>query len=143
LLTRRLLDLGGVTVTDEAVVGLEFLQSVVGFVDQSEAGGLSATELGAEPEDGDLALVGLVELSKLRAKLILGDIGSVGVENITIELSGQVSFNLNISRCLKKSFNIPVQANFQLSYPPNDRSNLSFLFFQLFTDNTFPARKQR
>lgn len=89
-------------------MGLEFLQSVVGVVDQSEAGGLSATELGAESEDGDLALVGFVELSKLRTKLILGDIGSVGVENITVELSGQVSFNLNISRCLKESFNIPV-----------------------------------
>lgn len=139
-MTRRLLDLGGVTVTDKAVVGLEFLQSVVGVVDQSEAGGLSATELGAESEDRDLALVGLVELSKLRAKLILGDVGSVGVENITVELSGQVSFNQYFAMS-KKSFNIPVQASFQLLYPPNDHSNLSFLFFQLFTDNTSPAHK--
>jgi len=64
-------------------VGLELLHGLVGVVDESEAGGLATTVLGAETEDGDLVLVGLVELGELLAELILGDVGTVGVEDIT------------------------------------------------------------
>lgn len=84
LLSRGLLDLGGHANTDKTVVGLELLHGLVGVVDESEASGLATTVLGAETEDGDLVLVGLVELGELLAELILGDVGTVGVEDITV-----------------------------------------------------------
>jgi hypothetical protein len=85
LLSGRLLDLGGHANTDKTVVGLELLHGLVGVVDESETSGLATTVLGAETEDGDLVLVGLVELGELLAELILGDVGTVGVEDITAD----------------------------------------------------------
>jgi hypothetical protein len=85
LLSGRLLDLGGHANTDKTVVGLKLLHGLVGVVDESETGGLATTVLGAETEDGDLVLVGLVELGELLAELILGDVGTVGVEDITAD----------------------------------------------------------
>lgn len=64
-------------------MGLELLQGLGGVVDQSEASGLATTVLCAEPEDGDLVLVGLVQVGQLLTELILGDVGAVGVEDIT------------------------------------------------------------
>lgn len=83
LLARGLLDLGGGTNADQTVGGLELLQGLDGVVDQSEAGGLATTVLGAETEDGDLVLVGLVQVGQLLAELILGDVGAVGVQDVT------------------------------------------------------------
>ena len=77
------LNLGSGTDTDETVVRLELLQGLAGVVDESEAGALATTILGAETEDGDLVLLGLVEGAELVAELILGDVGAVGVEDIT------------------------------------------------------------
>lgn len=84
LLSAGLLDLGGLAVTDEPVVGLELLHRLGAVVDEGEASGLATTVLGAETEDGDLVLVGLVELGELGAELILGDVGTVGVEDVTV-----------------------------------------------------------
>lgn len=84
LLSGGLLDLGGHANTDQTVVGLELLHGLVGVVDESEASGLATTVLGAETEDGDLVLVGLVELGELLTELVLGDVGTVGVEDITV-----------------------------------------------------------
>lgn len=78
-----LLDLAGHANADESVVGLELLHGLGGVVDEGEASGLATTELGAETEDGDLVLGGLVELGELLAELILGDVGAVGVEDVT------------------------------------------------------------
>lgn len=63
---------------------LELLHGLGGVVDESEASGLAATELGAQTEDGDLILAGLVETGKLVTKLILGDVGAVGVQDVTV-----------------------------------------------------------
>lgn len=63
---------------------LEFLQGLVGIVNEGEASALATTVLSAETENGDLVLVGLVEVGKLITELILGDIGAVGVEDIPI-----------------------------------------------------------
>lgn len=63
---------------------LKFLQSLAGVVDQSEAGALATTVLRAEAENGDLVLVGLVELGESVTELVLGDVGAVGVEDIPI-----------------------------------------------------------
>lgn len=82
LLAGSLLDLAGGTDTDETVVGLELLEGLGGVVDQSEAGALTTTVLCAETEDGDLVLVGLVQVGQLLTKLVLGDVGAVGVEDV-------------------------------------------------------------
>ena len=86
MLSAGLLDLGGSTDTDETVVRLEFLQSLVGVVDESETSGLATTELCAETEDGDLVLVGLVEVGQLLTELILLDVGAVGVEDVPVTM---------------------------------------------------------
>lgn len=61
---------------------LELLQSLLRVVDQSKAGALATTVLCAETEDGDLVLVGLVQVGQLVTELILGDVGPVGVEDV-------------------------------------------------------------
>lgn len=63
---------------------LKFLQGLVGIVNEGEASALATTVLSAETENGDLVLVGLVEVGKLITELVLGDIGAVGVEDIPI-----------------------------------------------------------
>ena len=63
-------------------MGLELLQGLLGVVDQSEAGALATTVLRAEPENGDLVLVGLVQVGQLLAELVLGDVRAVGVEDV-------------------------------------------------------------
>ena len=85
LLSAGLLDLGGLAVTDEPVVGLELLHRLGAVVDEGEASGLATTVLGAETEDGDLVLVGLVQLGELLAELILGDVRAVGVQDVTVQ----------------------------------------------------------
>lgn len=82
-----LLDLGGHANADESVVGLELLHGLVGVVDEGEAGALATTELGAETEDRDLLLGSLVQLGELLAELILGDVGAVGVKDVTVRES--------------------------------------------------------
>jgi hypothetical protein len=66
---------------------LELLQGFWGIVDESETSCLSATELSLETENVDLVLVGLVHFGKLASEFILGDVGSVWVEDITIKTS--------------------------------------------------------
>lgn len=65
-------------------MGLELLHGLGGVVDEGETSGLAATELGAETEDVDLVLGGLVQGAELLAELILGDVGAAGVEDITL-----------------------------------------------------------
>lgn len=65
-------------------MGLELLQGLLGVVDESETSALTTTVLGTETEDGDLVLVGLVQVGELVAELVLGDVGAVGVEDIPV-----------------------------------------------------------
>lgn len=67
-------------------MGLELLHGLGGVIDEGEASGLAATELGAETEDVDLVLGGLVEGGQLLAELVLGDVRTVGVEDIPVVL---------------------------------------------------------
>ena len=83
LLSAGLLDLGGEADTDQAVVRLELLHGLGAVVDQGEAGGLSTTELRPQTEDIDLVLGGLVEGGQLLAELLLGDVGTAGVQDVT------------------------------------------------------------
>jgi hypothetical protein len=85
LLSGRLLNLGGHANTNQTVVRLKLLHGLVGVVDEGKAGRLATTKLGAETKDGNLVLVGLVELRELGAELVLGDVGAVGVEDITVQ----------------------------------------------------------
>jgi hypothetical protein len=65
-------------------VRFEFLQCFGRVIDQGETSCLSTTELGLETENVDLVLVGLVEFRKLGSQVVLGDVGTVGVEDITV-----------------------------------------------------------
>ena len=84
LLPAGLLDLGGHAVPHQPVVGLELLHGLGAVVDESKAGALAATEVCLEAEDGDILLLGLVELAELATELILGDVGTVGVEDVAV-----------------------------------------------------------
>lgn len=64
-------------------MGFEFLHCLWGIVDKSETGSLSTTELGAETENVDLICAGLVEFGEFASELILGDVGTVWVEDVT------------------------------------------------------------
>lgn len=70
-------------------MGLELLHGLVGVVDEGETSGLSTTVLRAEAEDVDLVLGSLVKLSELLAELILGNVGAVGVEDVTTSAKTQ------------------------------------------------------
>lgn len=85
LLSAGTLDLGAQSNTDEAVVGLELLHGLGGVIDEGEASGLATTEVGAQTEDGDLFLLSLVQATELLAELLLGDVGTVGVQNVTVK----------------------------------------------------------
>jgi hypothetical protein len=99
LFSGSLLDLAGDTDTDQSVVWLELLQGLWGIVDEGKASGLAATELGLEAEDVDLLLGALVELSKLAAEVILGDVGAVWVQNVTVIRNVSPPFSFS-SSCL-------------------------------------------
>lgn len=98
LLSGGLLDLGGQAVSDQSVGRLELLGIGNGLVDQTEAGGLATTELSSEAKDGDSVLLNLVDLRQLLTELVLGDVGSVGVQDVNDELSsGQQGVGDNLS----------------------------------------------
>lgn len=102
LLSRGLLDLGAKTVSNQSVVGLELLESLGGVVDETEAGGLSSTELGSETENGHSILLGRVGAGKLLSELVLGHVSGGGVQDVDDELSSAqegVSDELSGSDC--------------------------------------------
>jgi hypothetical protein len=41
--------------------------------------------VGAQTEDGDLFLLSLVQATELLAELLLGDVGTVGVQDVTVK----------------------------------------------------------
>ena len=63
---------------------LKLLHHLMAVVYQSEPGGFASTVLCAEPEAGDLVFVGFVELGELLAEFVFGDVGAVGVEDVTV-----------------------------------------------------------
>jgi hypothetical protein len=65
-------------------MGLELLQRFWRIVDESETSCLSATILRLQAENVDLVLVGLVHFRELASEFILGDVCTVGMEDITI-----------------------------------------------------------
>lgn len=78
-------------------MGLEFLHCLWGIVDKGETGSLSTTELSSETEDVDLVLASLVEFGEFASELILGDVGTVWVEDVTILKNPSSAFQfLNI-----------------------------------------------
>jgi hypothetical protein len=84
LLSAGLLNLRRESYSDQTVMWLELLQGFWRVVDERETGCLSTTILCLKTENVDLILVGLVHFGELASKLILGDVGTVGVEDITI-----------------------------------------------------------
>ncbi len=82
LLSASLLDLGGHAVPYQPVAGLEFLHCLCVLVDEGESCALATTKVCSETKDGDIVLLGLVELTELGSEVVLGYICAVWVENI-------------------------------------------------------------
>ncbi len=62
---------------------LKLLHHLMAVIDERETGALAASVLGSEAEGGDLVFVGFVELGELLAEFVFGDVGAVGVEDIS------------------------------------------------------------
>jgi len=86
LLSTGLLDLGGMSHSDQPVVGFEFLHRLDGVVDEREARGFAAAVLGAHAENVDLVFVGLVGFGEFCAQVVFADVRAVGVQDIDNEL---------------------------------------------------------
>ena len=84
LLSAGLFDLGGLAHSDQSVVGFEFLKSLDTVVDEGETGGFAAAVVCAQTEDVDLVFVGFVHLGQLSPQVVLGHVGSVWVQNVTV-----------------------------------------------------------
>ena len=91
----RLLNLACKSNTNQSVVGLELLQRLGRIVDQSETSCLSTTILSLQTENVDLILVGLVHFGELATEFILGDVGSVWVEDITVKEIVRISIDIS------------------------------------------------
>jgi hypothetical protein len=76
-------------------VGFELLQRLGRIVDQRETSCLSTTILSLETENVDLVLVGLVHFGELATEFILGDVGSVWVEDITVKEIVRISIDIS------------------------------------------------
>ena len=63
---------------------LKFLHHLMAVVYQSEPGRFTSAVLCAKPEARHLVLVGFVELGELLAEFVFGDVGTVGVEDVTV-----------------------------------------------------------
>ena len=67
---------------DKSVLGLELLGEIHGVIDESEAGGLAASEVGLEAEDEDPVGGAVVHLAELLPDVSLADGGLAGVEDV-------------------------------------------------------------
>lgn len=108
-----LLDLLCGTDTDKSEVWLELLEGLWGIVNEGEAGGLAATELGLETEDVDLLLGALVQLSELATEVVLGHVGAVWVQDVTVVK--MLAFTLSHFHCISRS--IPAEQLPQCVFP--------------------------
>ena len=63
---------------------LKLLHHLMAVIYQSESGRFASAVLCAEPEARYGVLVGLVELGELLAEFVFGDVGAVGVEDVTV-----------------------------------------------------------
>ena len=65
---------------------LELLHRLVRVVDEREARALATSILCPEAKDRDLVLVGFVDICKFLAELVFGNVGAVGMEDVTVHL---------------------------------------------------------
>ena len=80
---------------------LKLLHHLMAVVDQGEPGRFSSSVLCPETEAGNLVFVGFVELGKLLAEFVFGDVGSVGMEDIAVKELDQKSVYEELERDLK------------------------------------------
>lgn len=89
LLSRSSFNLFGQAVSDQSVLGFESLGVFNRRVDQTETGRLATTEGSSETENRNGILFSLVDFGQLFSQFILGDVTSVGVDNVNDELSSR------------------------------------------------------
>lgn len=83
MLSAGLLNLVGLANAHQAVVRLKLQHSLGRVVHQGKAGGLAATKVRPQAKNVDLVLGSLVQGCQLVAQLLLGDVGTVGVQDVT------------------------------------------------------------
>jgi hypothetical protein len=83
LLPAGLLDLGRHAVPHKPVMGFKLLHGLGAVVDEREAGALASTKVCLVAKNRDIVLLGLVKLAELATEFILGDVGSVRMEDVT------------------------------------------------------------
>lgn len=103
LLSGSLLDLGCVANPHEPVSGFKLLHGFDGVVDESESCGLATTILSSHTEDVDLVCIGLVHFGETLSKVILGDVGSVWVQDVagdhvSVFLLSEVNSQVTLTR---------------------------------------------
>ena len=62
---------------------LEFLHRLIRVIYQRKSRAFTTAILCPEAENGDLVFVGFVELGEFVAEFVFGDVGAVGVKNVT------------------------------------------------------------
>lgn len=91
LLPTSLLNLCSRPIPHQSIMRLELLHHLVAVVHQSEPSRFPSTVLCAEAKAGHLVFVGFVELGEFLAEFVFGDVGAVGVEDVTVERRDQNS----------------------------------------------------
>jgi hypothetical protein len=78
-----LVDSLGKLVSNQTVLGLEFLSYLNIVVNETKAGRFAATELGLQSENkGAVGVLDVIHLGKLLLELFLGDVGTARVKHI-------------------------------------------------------------
>lgn len=83
LLSARLLDLRSSPIPHQPIMRLKLLHHLMAIIDERETGALATSVLGSEAEAGDLVFVGFVELGELLTEFVFGDVGAVGMKDIS------------------------------------------------------------
>lgn len=123
MLSAGLLDLVRYTDTDQSEVGLELLEGLGGVVHKGETSGLATTVLCLEAENVNLVLCGLVHLGEFATELLLGDVGAVGVEDITAQALASIL--------------ILTPQHFRLHHPAHVPENSSTRVFETLIGHTY------
>lgn len=83
LLSARLINLRSGPIPHQPIMRLKLLHHLMTIIDERETGALATSILRSEAEAGDLVFVDLVELGEFGAEFVFGDVGAVGVEDIS------------------------------------------------------------
>ena len=83
LLSTRLLDLRSSPIPHQPIMRLKLLHHLMAIIDKREPSALPPSVLCSEAEARHLIFVRLVELGELGTEFVFGNVGAIGVEDIS------------------------------------------------------------